>query len=334
MKTTHIFLGIAGISATLVFQSCNQVSFPEKAPADFKIQYTLSDGNVEDDRTIIIQMGECSDKGRHKGENFLFTWNQTDLNELQNLYTELKKIHAFTLESKDVASSDNRRIENIRYVLNKKDYTVGEDKSKVVKLEYERNFHLSIELITKFSESHRMAIEPTAEKDSNLAPTDMGTHVANTPMIVKKSSDNMGESDESVTNQSTTIPAKMSKDFKIMYEMSGGISGTYRNLLIQFGSCTDEGKRSGEAKYSNTWINKDIKEYEELYNQLYKIDAFTLSYTTKETVNDRGGERIMFTINKTQYQVSDKDNDYIKPGDKNAFKKAVGFILAFADKND
>ena len=67
---------------------------------------------------------------------------------------------------------------------------------------------------------------------------------------------------------------------------------------------------------------------------MYKVNAFSLKYTTNEKIADRGGESIKYTINKIDYVVSDKDNNYIKPGDKNAFKKAITLILAFVDKTN
>lgn len=130
----------------------------------------------------------------------------------------------------------------------------------------------------------------------------------------------------------TGIPPKMPNDFNIKYEMSSGISGEYRTILIQFGSCTDEGKKPGEAKYVVNWINKNLKEYENLYNELYKINAFTLKYTSKGDMANRGGESIQFTINKTVYIVSDKDNNYIKAGEKPAFIKAITLILTYVDQ--
>lgn len=335
------------ISLSLFIALTNSCSFnknksiPNKMPADFKIEYHYDGGMTNEHRNITLQMGECADEGRYNEDDFEYKFTITDTNELVDLYNNLKKLNAFNLKYKDRGHVDDRGGASIRYRINGKDYKVSDSQSNFIDKADADAFNKSIELIVWFAESHRkpkMAESSPTEEGSGIVIEK--TDTTETVVVYKndipesKQDDNMSKTRALELDEYTGISAKMPNDFKIKYEMSGGIAGEYRTITIQFGSSTDEGKKSGESKYSKSWINKDLKEYEILYNALYKLNAFTLKYTTNDKVADRGGESIKFTISKKEYVVSDKDNNYLKPGDKPAFKKAVALILAYSDKND
>ena len=341
MRNKNLFLGITALFTVIALQSCNKKSFPDKVPADFKIEFHYDGGMVNENRNITLQMGECTDKGRYDEQDFQYKFTITDQKEIENLYQELKKLNAFSLKSKDAGQVDDRGGESVRYTINKKDYNVSDSQSKFISKEDASAFTSSIGLIVIFAELHRKAEMVKSGTTEELEGIIVEKTDSTETVILNKSSMPAEISDNAVSKGSilemdeyTGIPPKMPNDFKIKYEMSGGISGEYRTILIQFGSCSDDGKKPGEAKYSLSWINKNLKDYENLYNELYKLNAFSLKYTAKSEVADRGGESIKYTVNKIDYIVSDKDNNYIKPGDKPTFKKAIVLILAFVDKSN
>lgn len=325
----------AGI-VILSLQSC-QPSFPEKVPDDFKIEYTLDGGMVNTGRGITIQNGICIDEGRNEGVEYKYEWKIEEVKELETLYAELKKLNAFSLKSKNGGEVYDRGGESIRYTINGKSFIVSNSQSNFIYKVHAEAFNKSIALILTFAELHRKPVIVNGESDDIDSNSTIIEKTNNTETVsVNKpsmSASVVGGDKSEESDAFTGIPPKMSNDFKIKYEMSAGISGAYRVIQLQYGSCSDEGKKAGEAKFSDSWINKDINAYQSLYADLYKINAFTLGYTTKGNTADRGGETLEFTINKTIYTVSDKDNNYIKPGDKNNFKKAVALILAFTDSS-
>lgn len=332
MKLFYLFLLIPFTTA------CgSNKRFPEKMPADFKIEYHLDGGMINMNRTIILQNGVCSDKGRaDDGPDYEHTFTITDITELEGLYADLKKLNAFSIKYKSKGEVMDRGGESIRFTINGKDYNVDNSQSNFISKEDGPAFSKAIGLIIAFAEKHR---EPAITKGSGYSDPekldenkDIDSAIVNKPTVEGGlNQDNIVSDEALLLEKNTGIPPKMPNDFKLTYEMSAGISGGYRKILLQYGSSTDEGKNAGEAKFSKTWINKDLKDFEGLYNDLYKINAFLLKYTTKGTVADRGGEMVKFTINKKEFVVSDKDSDYIKSSDKAAFKKTIGLILAYVD---
>jgi len=327
------------ITSLILLIGCNsQTKFPEKMSADFKIEYHLDGGMENTNRTIVIKNGECLDEGRADGgPDYKFVWTHNDQTALENLYAELKKLNAFGLNYKKEGQVNDRGGEYVSYTIDGKTYEVNNSQSNFIENKDEEAFKKSIDLILKFVERFRPAFdEGSGAAVDSLQVKEVeidSTIIENTqPEVRSKSSTNdLSQMDESLKIKNKGIPAKMPNDFKIKYEMSGGISGSYRNILIQYGSSTDEGKQNGESKYTRTWINKNLKDYENLYNGLYKLNVFTLEYASKGKVADRGGEKITFTINKKDFVVSDKDSDFMKNSDKAAFKKAIGLILAYAE---
>ena len=293
--------------------------FPEKIPADFQIVYHLDGGMRNVNRTITLQMGECSDAGRSETDgDYNYTWNIADIQELQNLYQELRKLGAFSIRSTQRGKVYDRGGERVQYTINRKSYDVNDSQSHFISEKDGPNFNAAIELIVSFAQNHRPAITNKIASSSNA------------DTITTEHPDIQNNSDNSMSN-TKGIPAKMPGDFKIEYEMNGGFAGTYRFITLQFGSCNDRNKAVGAAETKKNWINKDLKKFEELYNQLYKLNAFTLQYTTKGQVADRGGESLKFTIDKKEYTVSDLNSDYIKSSDKQAFKNAIQLVLTYAD---
>jgi hypothetical protein len=333
MKFAYLFLLIP-----LATTCGSNKKFPEKMPADFKVEYHLDGGMINMNRTIVLNNGECSDKGREDGgSDYAYTFTLGDVKELELLYTDLKKLNAFALQSKDQGQVNDRGGESVTYTINGKTYSVSNSQSNFIAKEDAAAFSSSLALIIGFAEKHRTtgslkdSIHPqeenlTEQKDSNRTQ-EMNQPVggSNAPQT------SLGMDDALLLEKNTGIPAKMPNDFKLTYEMSGGITGAYRTILLQYGSSTDEGKKNGESKYSKAFMNKNLKDFENLYKELYKINAFLLKYTSKGNGADRGGESIKFTINKKEFVVSDKDNNYIKSSDKAAFKKAVSLILTYVD---
>jgi hypothetical protein len=315
--------------------------FPEKMPADFKVEYHLDGGMANMNRTIVLKNGECIDEGREDGgADYAYKFTLTDTKELESLYADLKKLNAFALESKDQGTINDRGGESVTYTLNGKTYSVNNSQSHFIAKEHAEAFGSSLALIIGFAQKYRttgLLEESMNPEDKNLTENidTTSTQEMSPPVVGSNAPQTSLGSDEALlVEKNTGIPAKMPNDFKLKYEMSGGITGAYRTILLQYGSSTDEGKNAGESKYSKAFMNKSLKDFENLYNDLYKINAFLLKYTSKGNVADRGGESIKFTINKKEFVVSDKDNNFIKSSDKAAFKKAVALILGYVDTHE
>ena len=125
----------------------------------------------------------------------------------------------------------------------------------------------------------------------------------------------------------------MPDDFKIEYHLDGGMVDEYRNITLQKIACNDEGKEDGGKKYSYQWTNKSIEDFENLYSELYKLNTFTIPYTSGESPSDRGGETLRFTINNNEYKVYNSQGDFINQENVPIFNKSVELILGFANKN-
>jgi hypothetical protein len=309
--------------------SCSN-KFPSTMPADFKIEYHLDGGMVNTNRTILLQQGECTDNGRKDGgEDYAYSFTLTDVKELETLYADLKKLNAFNIKYKNKGEVMDRGGESIHYTINGKDYQVNNSQSNFISKKDGPAFDQAIALIIAFAENHRQITTRTENPNDKVEDGKKDETDSISTGFDQKPSEGANNDqqiiDESISSEKHTgITPKMPNDFSIQYEMSAGISGAYRKIVLQYGSSTDEGKNVGESKYSKSWMNMNVKDYEDLYNALYKLDAFLMEYTTKGNVADRGGEMVTYTINGKKYKVSDKDQDYIISADKAGFKKATG----------
>lgn len=323
----------------LLLASCSMSQkFPEKMPSDFKIEYHLDGGMANMNRTIILQNGECSDKGREDdGPDYDYKISITNPADLETLYSDLKKLKVFTIKGKNKGEVMDRGGESIRFTINGKTYDVNNSQSNFISKEDGPAFDEAIKLILNFAQSHRL---PETVKNEGNQGSNTDNNSVDSISVLKDQEPGEGNVDQFAgmdepfgDDVHNNFPPKMPNDFKIQYDMSGGISGSYRKIILQYGSSTDEGKNAGEAKYSTSFMNMSLKDYEDLYNALYKLNAFSLEYTTNNKVADRGGEMLTFTINGKKYIVSDKDTDYIKSSDKNAFKKSITLVLDYVNKN-
>jgi len=325
------------LSIVLLF-SCKSQQIPATMPSDFKIEYHKDGGMINQHRTILLQKGECYDKGRAEGEiDFEYEVDIDKIEDLENLYIELKRLNAFELKSKNMGEVMDRGGESVSYTINGKTYEVSNSQNKFIEKQDAENFNKSISLITSFAHLHRepaMVKNDETPKDSLSAPgsPEQGDNKIQDGMVGGVAgSDEMMSQDIIIRDKS--IPAKMPDDFKLKYEQGGGITGSFRVINLQFGTSTDENKPAGGGKTNKSWINKNIKNYEALYAELYKLNTFSLKYTTKGNTADRGGEKLTFTVNKKEYIVSDKDNDFISSTDKNAFKKSITLILDYVENS-
>jgi len=314
--------------------------FPEKMPSDFKIEYHLDDGMANMNRTIVLQNGECTDKGRKDGgADYDYKMSIPNAGELETLYADLKKLKVFRIIGKNKGQVMDRGGEKINFTIGGKTYDVNNSQSNFISKEDGPAFDEAIKLILGFAESHRLPeiVKTEEEEGSNdvYNQTDTASLVKKPQVVGGSNTDKLSVDNDAINaDLHSGIPPKMPNDFKIMYDMSGGISGTYRKIILQYGSSTEEGKMAGESKYSNSFMNMALKDYETLYNDLYKLKAFELEYTKNNKVADRGGEKLTFTINGREYTVSDKDTDYIKASDKAAFKKCIGLVLTYVDAHE
>src|SRR5688572_4320660 len=90
------------IGSLFVLIGCSTQKFPETMPKDFKVEYHLDGGMVNINRTIVLQNGECTDKGRPEdGEDYNYKVSIGKTEDLEKLYADLKKINAFSLKSKE-----------------------------------------------------------------------------------------------------------------------------------------------------------------------------------------------------------------------------------------
>jgi hypothetical protein len=329
---------ISFVTCLLLLASCSMSQkFPDKMPSDFKIEYHLDGGMANMNRTIILQNGECSDKGREDdGPDYDYKISISNPQELETLYTDLKKLKVFTIKAENKGDVVDRGGESIRFTIGGKIYDVNNSQSNFISKEDAPAFNNAVKLILTFAESHRLPEIIKTEKDEE---TNTGNNAVDSTSVVKDQAPtggnigNLGQTEQPTDDKiHGNFPPKMPNDFRIEYNMSAGISGGYRKVTLQYGSSTDEGKKAGESKYSNSFMNMNLKDYEALYNELYKLKAFELEYTTNNKVADRGGEMLTFTINGKSYKVSDKDTDYIKASDKAAFKKSITLVLEYVDK--
>jgi hypothetical protein len=322
------------ITCLLFLAGCSvSQKFPDKMPDDFKVEYHLVGGMANMYRTVVLQKGEGSDKGREDdGPDYDYKLDMSNSADLEKLYTDLKQLKVFTIKGQNKGDVMDRGGESIQFTINGKTYDVDNSQSNFISKEDGPAFDNGIKLILDFASTHRLPQTQDVNNGTSNDQTDKVDSLSTgmDPQLVGSSNDdNLGTKDESLN---MVFPPKMPNDFKIVYDMSGGITGAYRKIVLQYGSCSDEGKKAGESKYSNSFMNMNLKDFEALYNELYKLKAFELEYTTNNKVADRGGEKLVFTINGREYTASDKDTDYIKSSDKNAFKKSITLVLEYVDQ--
>jgi hypothetical protein len=319
----------------LLLASCSGQKFPETMPKDFKVEYHLDGGMANMNRTIVLQNGECTDKGRpDDGEDYNYKVKVDKAEDLEKLYADLKKINAFLLKSRNGGDVMDRGGEYVEYIINGKTYKVDDHQSMFIEKKDAEAFNQSLALIINFAEMHRepaMVKGAEEKKDTLLAPGEQGGGNMPDNSMGSVGQESIASDEDMIRNKN--IPTKMPEDFKIKYEMGGGISGSYRVINLQFGTSTDESKPAGGSKTNKSWVNKSLKDFQVLYTELYKLNSFGLKYTTKGNIADRGGEKLIFTINGMDYIVSDKDNDFLSSTDKAAFKKSIALILDYVEKS-
>ncbi len=286
-----IELILAYTSSHRVMKAYSSDDFPEKMPDDFTIEYQYAGG--EDGRTLFLTKVNCSDQGVFNKTGFEYSWKNTSLPEFENLYTELRKLNAFGLQTEEYANEGDKVEESIQYTINGKTYAVSNRGNRFITKQDLPAFNESVKLIADYALVHS----------------------------------------RTSTNSTSAFPEKMPADFKIEYEWAAGMTGDNQTIVLQLGDCRDEGNKINEDAHSFRWVNKDKPGFENLYNELNKLNAFIIKYTEKEKVYDRGGESLRFTIDGKVYMVSNSGKCFIDQADQAAFKKAVGLVLTYANKN-
>ncbi len=276
----------------LLLLSCNSSykSIPAAMPADFKIEYHYDGGMMNTSRTIIIQSGACSDKGTDEGTPYEYEWNNEDLPGLENLYTELKKLKAFTLKSKNEGEVYDRGGESMRFTINKKDYNVSDSQSNFIIKSDAEEFNKAIELILAYTKAHR----------------------------IKK------------TYSMKDFPEKMPDDFTIEYVYNAGDGD--RTVYLTKTNCIDQGLLDQKA-FNYAWKNTTMPEFETLYSELRKLNAFGLQSEEFANEGDKIDERIKYSVNGKYYAVSNWGNHFITQQDKPSFTESVQLILSYSLKN-
>src|SRR5690349_6078322 len=136
--------------------SCAGQKFPEKMPDDFKIEYHLDGGKVNVNRTIVLQKGECYDKGRNdKGEDFEYEVDIDKPEDLEKLYIDLKRLNAFALKSNNQGEVMDRGGESIKYTVNGKTYEVSNSQNMFIDKKDLEAFNASLNAILSFADMHR-----------------------------------------------------------------------------------------------------------------------------------------------------------------------------------
>ena len=133
-------------------------------------------------------------------------------------------------------------------------------------------------------------------------------------------------------NPNKKIPEKMPSDFKIEYNYDGGMVDMHHNIILQLGDCRDKGKEYDGPDFDYAWKNDAQNEFENLYAELYKINAFTIPYVSKGPPKDRGGTSLLFRIDGKEYKVNDSQGDFINPEYSSVFSKVVELIQMFTNK--
>ena len=122
-----------GISSIFLFSivGCKSKPLPDKMPADFKIEFNYDDKESDKHQSITLQLGQCIDEGRYKGEDFNYNFTISDAKDLEELYSNLKKINAFTIKIIDEGKIDSEPSISVHYVINGKDYNVDRKSTRL-----------------------------------------------------------------------------------------------------------------------------------------------------------------------------------------------------------
>lgn len=133
-----------------------------------------------------------------------------------------------------------------------------------------------------------------------------------------------------VTN-SVAFPKEMPDDFSIHYSFSGGMSPTYKTILLRVGESQCGFRMNFDDPPTEYTFTLSKEELNVLYNELNTIHAFTLK-SKKTKVYDRGGESIGYTISNKNYNVSNSGMNFIIGPHSKTFTKSVLLITTLAAK--
>lgn len=125
---------------------------PAVMPSDFSVQYHYDGGMRNVNRTIHITVTGGSDEGRpDQGKDYKHAWTKPSTADLTKLYSALRKISAFTLQSSDKGHVHDRGGESITYVLNGKTFSVSDAQSNFILAKDRAAFEESIKLILEYT---------------------------------------------------------------------------------------------------------------------------------------------------------------------------------------
>lgn len=297
---------------TLFMLSCGVNNIPTRMPPDFRIEYSLDGGLLNEHRNVVLRVGECKDEGRKNDSDFAETYIITDKNDMESLYVALKNIHAFTLKFRTENEVYDRGGESIKYTINGKTYEVRNSGSDFIDKKDAGAFGKSVFLILDFMDSFKDKYLP--------APVSIDT--------VK-----VEPEDSTIIENPQEQVSQLPDDFTIQYDYEAGMTGDHQTIVLTLGDCSMEGNKIGESFQSKKWKNNDKRGFEQLYLDLKKLNAFNLKYTEKGQVYDRGGENLIFTMNGKKLTVKNMGNCFIDSKHADAFKKAVKLVLDFASKS-
>lgn len=297
---------------TIGMLSCGNSYFPSNMPADFKIEYQNDGGMINEHRTIVLQVGECKDEGRKNDSDFTETFILTDKADMESLYAALRNIHAFTLKFRTENDVHDRGGESLKYTINGKSYEVRNSGLDFIDKKDVDAFGKSVFLVLDFTSTFKKKYLINPDRNDTVKVETI---------------------DSTIIENNVEPASELPKDFTIQYEYEAGMTGDHQTILLKLGNCSIEGNKLGESFQSKKWKNTDATGFEQLYLDLKKLNAFSLSYTEKGQVYDRGGENLLFTMNGTKKQVKNAGNCFIDSKDADAFKKAVKLILDYASRS-
>lgn len=127
------------------------------------------------------------------------------------------------------------------------------------------------------------------------------------------------------------VPKSMPDDFSVNYSFIGGMSPTYKTIVLKVGESSCKFRMNFDDAATEYTFQLKKEELTWLYNELRMLRAFSLN-SKKVKVYDRGGESIRYTINSKNYNVSNSGMDFIIAAHSKAFAKSVLLITSMAAK--
>lgn len=301
------------IIITILFTvSCGIRQFPKSMPDDFKVEYHMDGGMVNEYTKIILQFGECIYEGRKNDSDFKQVIMVTDKADMESLYVSLKNINAFNLQFRTEKEVYDRGGESILYTINGKQYKVSNSGLDFIDKKDAGAFGKSIFLIKDFMDTFK----DKYNKNDILTDTVK-------PEII----------DSTIIEGDQPPGSGMPSDFTIQYDYEAGMTGDHQTIILKLGNCSDEGNKIGEEFHSKKWRNTDQQGFEKLYQDLEKLHAFDIKFVEKGQVYDRGGENLTYTMNGKKYPIKNAGNCFIEPSHQDAFKNSVKLILDYASKS-